>query len=240
MIPLWPSEIKMAPQVGSWGGGPRDERAAFQPESGPPIMRPRVTGKTAEFSVTFPGLSAAQFGAFEDWFDADISSGALPFLFRDPVRGDVARWLIPSGSSQPYSIALVGRDHIDLSMTLLRMPGNAAVAPYVIVQPDYSLRAPYVVADYERSIFLIDGVSVPASSVAVISGTYDVLTVSDPGGEVWELAHTVLAGDIPAMAPMDVILVSGSGAAYVDDTGSVYTVGPSYNGAVLRMLAFTP
>lgn len=204
MIALWPSEIKMAPQVGSWGGGPRDERAAFQPESGPPIMRRRVTGKTAEFSVTFPGLSAAQVNAFEDWFDADIGGGVLPFLFRDPVRCDVARWIIPAGNSQPYSIALVGRDHIDLSMTMLRMPGNAAVAPYVVVQADGSLRAPYVVADYDAGVFLIDGVGVPASSVAAIAGTYDVLTVSDLGVEAWELAHTVLAGDIPATAPVGV------------------------------------
>lgn len=204
MIALWPSEISMAPRVGSWGGGPRDERASFQPESGPPIMRRRVTGRTAEFSVTFPGLRASQVAAFEAWYDADLGGGSLPFLFRDPVRGDVARWIIPSGNAQPYSIAQVSGNIIDLSMTLLRMPGNAAVAPYVVVQVDCSLRAPHVVADYDAGRFLIDGDSVPASAVAAISGTYGVLTVYQSGSEAWANSVAVSAGDIPATAPVGV------------------------------------
>ncbi|MDF2140860.1 hypothetical protein [Paenirhodobacter sp. CAU 1674] len=204
MIAIWPTSIRQLPQRGDWDGGPRDDRAIFEPESGPPILRRRVTGVTSEFSATFPKLRAAQVAAFEAWFQDDLANGSLPFLFRDPVRGDVARWMIPGGNGRPYSYRANGADLHDLSMTLLRMPGNAAVAPYVIVQADGSLRAPYVVADYDAGVFLIDGVSVPASSVAAIAGTYDVLTVSDLGVETWELAHTVLAGDIPATAPVDV------------------------------------
>ena len=204
MIALWPSEIKMALRADSWSGGPRDDRAAFQPEYGPPIMRRRVTGKTSEFVAVFPGLSRAQVSAFETWFYGDLGGGVLPFLFRDPVRGDVSRWMIPFGNERPYSTALVAGAHIDLSMTLLRMPGNAAVAPYVVTREDCSLRAPHVVADYDAGVFLIDGASTTGAAVAAIAGTYDVLTVSDLDVETWELGHTVIAGDIPATAPVGV------------------------------------
>jgi len=204
MIALWPSEIKMALRADSWSGGPRDDRAAFQPEYGPPIMRRRVTGKTSEFVAVFPGLSRAQVSAFETWFYGDLGGGVLPFLFRDPVRGDVSRWMIPFGNERPYSTALVAGAHIDLSMTLLRMPGNAAVAPYVVTREDCSLRAPHVVADYDAGRFLIDGDSVPASAVAAISGTYGVLTVYQSGSEAWANSVAVSAGDIPATAPVGV------------------------------------
>lgn len=204
MIATWPSGLRALPQRGGWTGGPRDDRAAFEPDTGPPILRRRVTGATAEYAATFANLRAAGIAAFERWYLEDLAGGSLPFLYRDPVRGDVARWLIAPGSGRPYSYRANGADLHDLSMTLLRMPGIPAIAPYVLAGGDDSLRAPHGVADYDAGVYLVDGAGVPASEIAALLGTYDVLTVSDQGAETWELDHPVLAGDIPATRPAGV------------------------------------
>lgn len=203
MIAIWPATIRALPGRGGWDGGPRDERAVFEPESGPPLLRRRVTGVTEEFAATFPNLRAAEIAAFESWYEADLAGGALPFLFRDPVRGDVGKWLVAPGGGRPYGYRARGADLHDLSLTLLRLPGRPAIAPYVRVDDASHLRAPRVVADYDAGIFLIDASGVPASEVALVAGTYDVLTVTGPGpgADAWELARKLVAGDIPSAAP---------------------------------------
>ncbi len=122
-LPVWPLDLPQAPERRSWTGGPRESRASFDPEVGPPLARPRTTADTWIWSATFPSLSRAQLESFRTFWRSSLRRGALPFQWTDPVYLDVGRWMIATDGEQPFTVASRGGGLFDLSLKLIRMPG---------------------------------------------------------------------------------------------------------------------
>lgn len=122
-LPAWPATLPQAPDRRSWTGGPREDRAVFEPDLGPPMLRARTTVDTTVWTATFPRLTFAQVETFRAFWHDDLRRGTLPFLWVDPVFGDEARWIIGAGGDRPWTIRSSGGRYFDLSLTLVRLPG---------------------------------------------------------------------------------------------------------------------
>lgn len=201
MTPYWPVTVPSCPERHRATGGPVDARAVFQPDRGPEIVRAATTARWEEWSVPLSPITVAQFNLFEAWFDGDLSRGAKAFAWRHPVTDIIGLWRFKSGQ-RPYEVAQTAKGYVLLSFTALRQPGTPWWSPYVRAGEN---RVPYAVADYAGSVFGVAGDRTAAAAVALVAGTYDVYTTATPSGVVTEeLAHVVVAGDIPATAPVGV------------------------------------
>ena len=200
--PIWPSSLPQTPRRGSWVGGPVEARVQFEADYGPPIERARTTADIEVYSATFPNLSNAARAVFTAFFAGDLARGINRFAMRDPVTQDLGLWKVIGDGRQPYVLTAKQAGWNDLSLSLMKMPGAIWYAPYATATGD--LRLPYVVADYENDIFGVDGVRTTASAVAAVSGTFDLITTETDDDVVTELNHAVIAGDIPATAPVGV------------------------------------
>jgi hypothetical protein len=201
MIPYWPTNVPDCPERYRATGGPVDARAAFQPERGPEITRAATTARWEEWTVPMSPFTLAQFNAFEAWFDASLARGSKAFAWRHPVTGVIGLWRFKS-APRPYDVSQTAKGYVLVSFTALRQPGTPWWSPYVRAGEN---RVPYAVADYAGSVFGVAGLRTAASAVAAVAGTYDVYTTATPSGTVTEeLAHVVIAGDIPASAPVGV------------------------------------
>lgn len=205
--PVWPASLPQTPRRGSWTGGPTEARVQFEADYGPPVERARTTADIEIYAAVFPNLSNAARAVFTAFFTADLARGITAFAWRDPVTQDLARWKIIGDGRQPYSLAAKVAGRNALTMTLMKMPGTIWYAPYATQTGE--LRLPYVVADYENSVFGIDGVKTTAAAVAAVTGKFDLYTTATGGGVTEELAHDVYAGDIPATAPSGVTKIVG-------------------------------
>ena len=121
-LPNWPASLPQTPERRSWTGGPREDRAVFEPEVGPPMLRARTTADTREYQGTFPLLTQAQLAAFETFWRVDLGRGVRAFRWTDPIYGDLARWIIARGD-KPFTVTSRGGRLFDLSLTLIRLPG---------------------------------------------------------------------------------------------------------------------
>lgn len=201
MIPYWPTSVPACPERHRATGGPIDARAVFQPDRGPELSRPATTARWEEWTVPMAPFTLAQFNSFEAWFDEDLARGSVPFAWRHPITGVIGLWRFKTGQ-RPYEVGQTAKGYVLVSFTAIRQPGTPWWSPYV--RPNES-RVPYAVADYANSVFGVDGLRTAAAAVAAVAGTYDVYTTATPSGAVTaELAHAVLAGDIPATAPVGV------------------------------------
>lgn len=200
----WPLARPLWPLVTSTGG-PIDARVSFQPEVGPPITRRRFTARIEEWQMAVVIESRADLAVFEQWFDDETEAGALPFVWRHPVRRDVTRWKF-TGEDSPYEKAFLSTDIVRVSFAAIMLPGIPWFAAYV---PEYTVRLPAFVADYDAGVFGIGGETVPASEMPGIAGTFDVWTTDDQGVTVVAEGATVTAGDVPASAPGGVDRIVG-------------------------------
>jgi hypothetical protein len=206
MIPVWPADLPQTPQRGSFSGGPKNSRVSFQPDRGPPIDRLGDTAETLQKSAVFPQIKTATLDVFRAWFSTDLRRGTLPYAWRDPIDGLAWRWKIV-GEDLDYEEASRGATLHDLTLRLLRLPGRPWWQPYCTATG--ALRLPYVVADYTNGVFGVDLARTPASVVAALAGTLDLYTTATGGAVTEELAHAVIAGDIPATAPGGVAKIVG-------------------------------
>lgn len=206
MIPVWPAALPQTPQRGSFSGGPQNARVSFQPDRGPPIDRLGDTAETLRKTAVFPQIRTAALEVFRAWFSTDLRRGTLPFAWRDPIDGFAWRWKIV-GEDLDYEEASRGASLHDLTLRLVRLPGRPWWQPYCTTTGN--LRLPYVVADYAGGVFGVDLARTPASAVAAVAGTFDLYTTATVGAVTEELAHVVIAGDIPATAPVGVARILG-------------------------------
>ncbi len=198
MIPYWPTNVPDCPERYRATGGPVEARASFQPERGPEITRPATTARWEEWQVPMSPFTVAEFNTFETWFDTTLARGSKAFAWRHPVTGVIGLWRFKIGQ-RPYEVAQTAKGYVLVSFSALRQPGTPWWSPYV--RPGEN-RVPYAVADYAGSVFGVAGLRTAASAVAAVAGAYDVYTTATPSGVVTEeLAHVVVAGDIPATAP---------------------------------------
>ena len=200
-IPSWPAALPQTPQRQSWTGGPQDSRATFTPDYGPPIQRRRTTGDTMQYDAVFPQMRGATRAIFEAFWDNDLAGGVLAYSWRDPVSGAPFLWRIAGGSGRAWQFASRGADLHELTMSLVRLPGQPWWAPYV--RPGTN-EVPRIVADWNAAVYGTDGLTVAATVLPTLSGTYDVWSLSTGDVETFAAAQVIAPGDIPAAAPVGV------------------------------------
>jgi len=171
----WPDALARLPRRG-WGGGPIDDRAAFTPDAGPPLMRRRTTASTHRYDGTLPNLTADLLAVFEAFYEDTLQGGSQPFYWRDPVSDDLRRWVFASG--QTYALTARGANLHDVQITVVRLPGTPWVAPYV---PDGTLRFPAWVADWDAGVFAVGADRVAAGGLGVIEGPHEIWQVATGG-----------------------------------------------------------
>ena len=197
-IPNWPAALPQFPWDQGFSGGPRDTRARFQPEYGPPILRNRTTANPEVFDAAFRSLRLVAVSAFRSFYVLDLGNGIRSFAWRDPVQGDVALWKIIGSGELAYSITPRRGDFHDLALKMMRMPGTPWWAAYV--RPAVSV-VPQVVADWDAGVHGLGGVKVAASALPAVTGTFNVWSVSSTDVETYSAGVVIGAGDIPATAP---------------------------------------
>lgn len=122
-LPLWPADLPQTPERRSWSGGPREDRAVFEPDVGPPLLRGRTTADTCSYAGTFPLLTHAQVQSFRTFWRVQLRRGVLPFRWVDPIHLDEGRWIIGREGDRPYTLTSRGGRLFDLALTLIRLPG---------------------------------------------------------------------------------------------------------------------
>ena len=179
-----------------------DFRAAFQPEAGGPIARPRGTGAIANVPLSFL-VSEAQQATFEAWFKDDIALGSTRFIYRFKPGG-VVRWFIFASGESPYQLDFDRYPHNRLTMNLVRLPQIPWFASYV---PANSSRAPAWVADYDGGVYGVGADKIAASALPLIAGSYYVTRITTSGTTSGN--ETLIAGDITEAQPVGTNTIIG-------------------------------
>jgi len=117
---VWPTTLPARPLSSSIGWEPQDNKVSFQPDVGPSIDRRRSSAVAFEYSAKFPAITAAQVAIFETFFHTTLASGALHYLWDDPISGTSYKWKIAA-----YQISTIGGGLHELSAKLMRLPGAA-------------------------------------------------------------------------------------------------------------------
>ena len=147
LMPVWPAGFLPTPELNGWDGMPFDTRAAFSPESGPPIFRKRVTAEAWQFSGRFPTADQAEQAAFWTFWE-EIDQGALSFLWRDPVSQAVRRWIF--AADEPVRTSGVSDTHRDFQLQLIRLPSTPW---WAALMPPGDLVAPRAAYDMARGLY---------------------------------------------------------------------------------------
>lgn len=204
---VWPQGVPYCARVPDGHEGVLlDGRVSFQPDVGPAIMRRRITATIKMWAITLVPLTQDQFQLFEAFVRDDLSGGVLPFVFRAPGSGAVARFqFMASGDPYTHRRATAGREIV--SFDLMQLPGALWFAPYV---PKGMLRIPDFVADYAADKYWIGQQAVAASDLGQISGTYLVVQQDTSGDQTTSTVS--YAGDVPQAAPIGVDWIAGFAA----------------------------
>lgn len=196
----WPFSNPFVPLLQSTGA-PVDQRAAFSPELGAPITRPRTTVRVEAWNLAVHFRDYSKYTEFEAWFRDDLAQGSLPFVWRHPIREDIVRFKFDPGT---YAPAFLGAGNVRVGFSALTLPGRLFFAPYV---PDGSARPPDWIADYQADRYWIGQDEVAATDLATISGDFLVLQQSLTFTKTFFTA--TYAGDVPQAAPADVAWLAG-------------------------------
>lgn len=196
----WPFSDTFVPLLQSTGA-PVDQRAAFSPELGAPITRPRTTAQVEAWNLAVIFKGYDDYAAFEAWFRDDLAQGSLPFVWRHPYRQDVVRFKFDPGS---YSPSFLGAGNVRVTFSALTLPGRLFFAPYI---PEGSARPPDWIADYDADRYWIGQEEVDAADLATISGSFLVLQQSLTFTQTFFTA--TYSGDVPQAAPATVDWLAG-------------------------------
>jgi hypothetical protein len=147
LMHVWPAGFLPTPDAEGWDGTPIDSRAAFTPETGPPMFRRRTTAETWQFSGRFPAVDQAEQAAF--WaFWHEIEEGTLPFLWRDPQDDQPRKWVF--AADEPVRTGGVSDTHRDFQMRMIRLPSTPWWA--WMIPPDRTV-APRAAYDLKRGLY---------------------------------------------------------------------------------------
>lgn len=163
--PAWPASLPQAPLLQSLSGGVQDNRVSFQPESGPPIERPRMTATVEIWTIALPPMTKAQLATFEAFWRVDLAMGTRAFAWRHPVTGAVGRWKI-MGGQPPYRISAVTTEDFSVDFQAMQLPGAAWFAPYL---PAGTLLVPDLVLDFAAQVYGIEGVRKTFADIVTFS-----------------------------------------------------------------------
>lgn len=115
----WPVSLPQAPLLAGFQFAPQPNVIAFGTEVGPGKTRRRSTARvrTMPFSMH---VTDAQLEDFTDFFETDLSDGALAFDLTDPVTGLTGSFQFDPAS--PWSASAIGPDLWLVSAQLRKIP----------------------------------------------------------------------------------------------------------------------
>ena len=202
LLPCWPAAFMQTPSRRGWETAPLETRAVFDPETGPPMMRARVTAETWSARGIFPLATVAERTAFLTFWEL-IGRGAKPFLWRDPDGGAVRKWVAAPGD--PLRMAKVTPVRWDITLSLLRLPSTPWWA--TLIPPD-RLVAPKAAYDMARGLYHNGTAQVGAAAaisggpgIIAAHGVSDVRLLTTGGAATVLLAQTLTAGWWPPSPP---------------------------------------
>ncbi len=86
---VWPASLKQCPQT--WSEQPRDNLIRTGVDVGLGKVRRRYTAAITDVRMTVT-MTMADYRTFKAWYLSDIQQGALPFMYKDPVSGNVQQY----------------------------------------------------------------------------------------------------------------------------------------------------
>ena len=120
-MPNWP-EFMPAPVDDDIAiGAPIGAVLRTSMDAGPAKQRPRFTAAPQPVTLVFKPISAANFTAFEAFYENDLSYGALDFHMQHPIT-DVTQRFRFVASQEPWRMTPIGKDAYRLSVNLERLP----------------------------------------------------------------------------------------------------------------------
>jgi hypothetical protein len=156
--------------------------AAFEPEQGVEITRPRVTAAIHVLSFETPALTKAQMVTVRAFFEETTKGGALSFCMLDPRTDEAWLWK-PVPGDGPYREADAGGDLMTVALTLVRQPGRPWWSSYCLTTVS---TVPLLVLDFQNSIHgrpAKKEILADLQAEAPVLGTVDIRRV-DSGGVV--------------------------------------------------------
>lgn len=118
MPDVWPASLPQRLEREGHSQGPADNRIKSQPETGPAKRRRRSTAAVKPLSGRMT-MSAAQFTAFETFYEMTLAEGALPFTFPDPMGGSA---LLVRFSDDAWEFDNIGAGFYRVSLSLEVLP----------------------------------------------------------------------------------------------------------------------
>jgi hypothetical protein len=151
---FWPSTLPQKPRSQTLSASPRSMVAAFAPDEGVELTRPRITAPIHVLEFTWPTMTEAQAVIFREFFEVTTKGGALPFAWQDPRTDEWFMWKpVPTGPAYQESDA--GPDAVTFSSTLVRQPIEPWWVSYV---PPSGTTIPDVMLDFENHLYALNGV----------------------------------------------------------------------------------
>lgn len=115
--PSWPSSLP-APLRPRLSEEAQSNVLAFQPETGPPIIRRRGTARSLMVTMVLR-LSGAELETAIAFFEGDLMDGALRFTMPHPRTGNTEEWVFEAPwSSEPVE-GDVGYYHFTMKLRML-------------------------------------------------------------------------------------------------------------------------
>ncbi len=115
----WPAGLPQRPLPGM-SRSPQRNKVSFQPEIGPSIDRRRGSSSVHIIQMAFDLTSFDMVTEFENWFHNDLLDGIEPFLWEDPVDGNIYVWKFAS-EDPPYDISSQRGTYSELKFKLTRL-----------------------------------------------------------------------------------------------------------------------
>lgn len=199
-IPSWPASLPIRPKANTFSGGPRRMVAAFEPEQGVEITRPRVTAPVHVMGFTTPAFNSTEAQTFRTFMEDTCRGGALAFSWIDPRDGNAWLWK-PVPGDGPYKETDLGGGYTAFDLMLVRQPGLPWWSGYVY--PDTAI-APIMVLDF---LNFIAGRPPTKETVAALQaaapvlGSVDLRRVSSGGVVSTQTAVTINGAWWSALVP---------------------------------------
>lgn len=198
-VPAWPSTLPLRPRAQSLNASPRRMVAAFEPEQGLEISRPRVSAAIHVLTFETPALTTSQMTTLRTFFEETLRGGAIAFSWIDPRNNEA--WLWKPTPDTPYRETDLGGGFTQVSLSLVRQPGRPWWSTYVMSDES---TVPLLVLDFQNSIHGRPPTRETLTSLQALQpaiGLVDLYRISNTGVITTALSQTINAAWWAALVP---------------------------------------
>lgn len=147
-VPAWPSTLPLRPRAQSLNASPRRMVAAFEPEQGVEISRPRVSAAIHVVNFETPALDSVQAATLRTFMEDTLRGGAIAFSWIDPRTGEA--WLWKPTPDTPYRENDLGGGFTQFSFSLVRQPGRPWWSTQIVPNDP---TVPLLVLDFQNAAY---------------------------------------------------------------------------------------